>query len=211
MFATALSVGTEGMTAVGHGAIPLIVGMLWLLIDLPFVFAWCVADRGRWRWSAVAGVAQQLALLAWLGVRAHHALEWPAAERDNRYTAPTVFIPEFGLLPVQLAQARARDRSADFRYGPEAVISATVAERRDVLLVQVESLDVGAIERAMPRLAARIPTGVYYPRCLAYHGPGGSADCDVAVVEGCEPLWDAVSRSTKGGKGRDNFSWHSAC
>ena len=44
MFATALSVGTEGMTAVGHGAIPLIVGMLWLLIDLPFVFAWCVAD-----------------------------------------------------------------------------------------------------------------------------------------------------------------------
>src|SRR4029077_7866611 len=58
MFATALSVGTEGMTAVGHGAIPLIVGMLWLLIDLPFVFAWCVADGGRWRWSAVAGVAQ---------------------------------------------------------------------------------------------------------------------------------------------------------
>ena len=54
------------------------------------------------------------------GLRAHHALEWAAAERDNRYTAPTVFIPEFGLLPVQLAQARARDRSADFRYGPEA-------------------------------------------------------------------------------------------
>jgi phosphoglycerol transferase MdoB-like AlkP superfamily enzyme len=192
MFATVVNVGGEGMTAVGHGAIPLIIGMLWLLIDLPFVFAWCVADRGRWRWSGVAVVAQ-LALLAWLGVGAHHALEWAAAERDNRYTAPTVFIPEFGLLPVQLAQARARDRSADFRYGPEAVISATAAERRDVLLVQVESLDVGAIERAMPRLAARIPTGVYYPRCLAYHGPGGSSDCDVAVVEGCEPLWDAVS------------------
>jgi hypothetical protein len=39
------------MTAVGHGAIPLIVGMLWLLIDRRS-FAWCVADRGRWR-SAV--------------------------------------------------------------------------------------------------------------------------------------------------------------
>jgi hypothetical protein len=82
MFATAVSVGAEGMTAVSHGAIPLIVSMLWLLIDLPFVFAWCVADRGRWRWSAVAGVAQ-LALLAWLGVRAHHTLEWAAAERDR--------------------------------------------------------------------------------------------------------------------------------
>ena len=78
---------------------------------------------------------------------------------------------------------------------------ACAAERRDVLLVQVESLDIGAIERAMPRLAARIPTGVYYPRCLAYHGPGGSADCDVAVVEGCEPLWDAVSF------GQPGYSW----
>ncbi len=55
-----------GMTAVGHAPSQLTIGMLWLLIDLPFVFAWCVADRGHWRWSAVAGVAQ----LAWLGVRA---------------------------------------------------------------------------------------------------------------------------------------------
>jgi phosphoglycerol transferase MdoB-like AlkP superfamily enzyme len=180
--------------------LPVDVGMLWLLIDLPFVLAWCVLDRGRWRWSAVAALAQ-LALLAWLGVQADRALERAATERKSRYTAPAVLIPNFGLLPIQLAQAAGRNRSSDFHYGPEVVISAASADRRDVLLVQVESLDVGAIERAMPRLAARIPSSVYYPRCLAYHGAGGSSDCDVAVLEGCEPLWDAVSFDQPG------YSW----
>ena len=191
-FATAVSVIAEGVTAVRHAGLPLDVGMLWLLIDLPFLTAWCIVDRRRWRWSAVAAVAQ-LALLAWLCERAHHALEWAAAERNDRYTAPALFIAELGLLPIQIVQAGRQNRSADFHYGPEVEINATTTERRDVLLVQVESLDVGAIEWAMPLLAARIPSSVFYPRCLAYHGPGGSSDCDVAVIEGCEPLWDAVS------------------
>lgn len=191
-FATTVSVIREGATAVGHAGLPLDISMLWLLVDLPFVLAWCVVDRRRWRWAAVAGLVQ-LTLLACLTAQAHRLLKWAAAERDNRYTAPALFIAELGLLPIQIAQAGTRNRSADFRYGPEVVISATSARRRDILLVQVESLDVGAIERAMPRLAARIPRAVYYLRCLAYHGPGGSSDCDVTAIEGCEPLWDAVS------------------
>ena len=145
-----------------------------------------------------AATLAQVALLAYLTAQAHRLLEWASAERDNRYTAPALFIAELGLFPIQLAQAGVRNRSADFRYGAEVAVEAATSERRDVLLVQVESLDVGAIERAMPSLAARIPTGVYYPRCLAYHGPGGSSDCDVAVVEGCEPLWDAVSFDQSG-------------
>ena len=191
-FATAASVIVEGATAVRHAGLPLDVGMLWLLVDLPFILAWCVADRRRWRWSAAPALAQ-FVLLACLTVQAHRSLQWAAAERDNRYTAPALFIAQLGLLPIQLAQAVGRNRSSDFHYGPEVAIAATTTERRDVLVVQVESLDVGGIERAMPLLAARIPGAVYYPRCLAYHGPGGSSDCDVAVVEGCEPLWDAVS------------------
>ena len=135
----------------------------------------------------------QFALLAFLTVQAQRSLEWAAAERDNRYTAPAVFIADLGLLPIQVVKAGTQNRSSDFLYGPEVAITPATTERRDVLLVQVESLDVGGIERAMPLLAARIPSAVYYPRCLAYHGPGGSSDCDVAVVEGCEPLWDAVS------------------
>jgi hypothetical protein len=200
-FATAASVIVEGATAVRHAGLPFDIGMLWLLVDLPFVLAWCVVDRRRWRWSAGAAALAQIALLACLAAQAHRLLEWASAERDNRYTAPALFIAELGLLPIQLAQAGVRNRSADFRYGPEVAVEAATSERRDVLLVQVESLDVGAIERAMPRLAARIPTGVYYPRCLAYHGPGGSSDCDVAVVESCEPLWDAVSFDQSG------YSW----
>ena len=193
-FATAASVIVEGATAVRHAGLPLDIGMLWLLVDLPFIMAWCVVDRRRWRWrwSAVAAVTQ-FALLACLTAQAQRSLEWAAAERDNRYTAPAVFISDLGLLPIQVVKAGTQNRSSDFHYGPEVAITPATTDRRDVLLVQVESLDVGGIERAMPLLAARIPSAVYYPRCLAYHGPGGSSDCDVAVVEGCEPLWDAVS------------------
>ena len=193
-FATVISVGGEGLTAVAHGSLPVTAGMLWLLLDLPFVLAWCALDRARWRlrWTLPALLLQAVAL-AWLVQRAEGALQWAAAERDDRYTAPTVFIPEFGLLPIQIAQARRPGNPAEgFVYGPEVVLSGG-DRRRDILVVQVESLDVGGIATAMPYLAARAAQGVWYERCLAYHGPGGSADADVAVIEGIEPLWDAVS------------------
>ncbi len=191
--ATVRSVGGEGLTAVFHGSLPLTVGMLWLLVDLPPLLLWCTAERGRWRWRrTLPALALQLVLLGWLTVRADRALAWAAAEREDRYTAPTMFIPEFGLLPIQLAQAfHPRDRSGDLRPGPPAVIRGA-GERRDLLLLQVESLDVDGLT-AMPQLAARAAGGISYARCLAYHGPGGSSDCDVAVIEGVEPLWDAVS------------------
>ena len=193
-FATVLSVGSEGLTAVGHGSLPVTTGMLWLLLDLPLLLAWCALDRSRWqlRWSLPAVMLQGV-VLVWLVQRAEGALQWAAAERDDRYTAPTVFIPEFGLLPIQIAQAlRPGNPAAGFAYGPEVALSGG-AQRRDILVVQVESLDVDAIALAMPKLAARAAHGVWYERCLAYHGPGGSADADVAVIEGIEPLWDAVS------------------
>ena len=193
-FATVRSVGGEGLTAVSHGALPVTAGMWWLLLDLPLVLAWCALDRSRWRlrW-ALPALVLQCGVLAWLVLRAEGALQWAAAERDDRYTAPTVFIPEFGLLPLQLAQARRPGNpAAGFVYGPELTVTGS-AQRRDVLVVQVESLDVDGIAKAMPQLAARAAQGVWYERCLAYHGPGGSADADVAVIEGIEPLWDAVS------------------
>ena len=190
--ATALSVGGEGATAVGFGAIPLAWGMLWLLADLPFVLWRGGLPALRLRWSLPA-LGLLAGLLCWQTVRADRALSWAAAERDDRYTAQGVFVLEFGLLPIQARQAwRGPERRA-LDYGPETAVRATAAERRDVLVVQVESLDVGAIESSMPLLAARAAQGVWYPRCLAYHGPGGSSDCDVAVIEGAEPLWDAVS------------------
>ena len=104
-FATAASVIVEGATAVRHAGLPLDIGMLWLLVDLPVVFAWCIVDRRRWRWATVATLIQ-VALLAWLTAQAHRSFQWAAAERKNRYTAPALFIAELGLLPIQLVQGR---------------------------------------------------------------------------------------------------------
>lgn len=96
----------EGATAVRHAGLPLDIGMLWLLSDLPFLIAWCVVDRRRWRWSAVAAIAQ-VALLALLWSVRTVDRSRPEGERDNRYNAQALFIAELGLLPIQLAQAGA--------------------------------------------------------------------------------------------------------
>ncbi len=197
-FSTAWSVGHEGATAVSHGAIPLTTAMWWLVTDLPLVIAWCaVGFRAPWRRM---GSLVALGLLAgstmWLTWCADAALTWSAAERDDRYTSQAVFVRQFGLLPIQLRQVWRGDATRSLDYGPATALTATAATisaKRDLLLIQVESLDVGVIEQAMPRLAARAAEGVWFPRCLAYHGPGGSSDCDVAIIEGAEPRWDAVS------------------
>ncbi len=190
--ATVLSVGGEGATAVGFGAIPLAWGMLWLLVDLPFVLWREGLPAMRLRWAPLP-LALLIALFAAQTVRADRALRWAENERDDRYTGQALFVLEFGLLPIQIRQAWRGPGQRALEYGPEVALRASADERRDVLIVQVESLDVGAIESSMPRLAARAAQGVWYPRCLAYHGPGGSSDCDVAVIEGAEPLWDAVA------------------
>lgn len=192
--ATVLSVGREGATAVGFGAIPLSLAMWWLLADLPLVIAWCWCDRTRlrWRWSLPAW-ALLVGSVVWLTWRTDAALTWAARERDDRYTSPTLFVRQYGLLPIQLRQMWRGQQVAQLAYGREIQVVAQTRTPRDLLLIQVESLDVGGIERAMPHLAQRAAAGVWFPRCLSYHGPGGSSDCDVAVIEGAEPLWDAVT------------------
>ncbi len=191
-WATVMSVGREGATAVGFGAVPLSLGMLWLLTDLPAVAWWCWGDARRWRWSVVPA-ALLVGSLVWLVWQVDAALDWAAGERDDRYTSQAVFVRQYGLLPIQLRQIWRGQTPPPLVYGPEVTLMATSATPRDVLLIQIESLDVGGIERAMPHLAQRAEQGVWFSRCLSYHGPGGSADCDVAVIEGVEPLWEAVT------------------
>ena len=198
---TVLSSGNEGATAVGHGAIPLSLPMLWILLDLPFLLLWLryrESKPANWR---VAGVCATLltivtGLLWW---RTHAVLRHMERDRMERYSAPTVFVPEFGLLAIQVHDLLAGPNGADgFHYGASLRTLSSGSERRDILLIQCESLDVGGIEWAMPLLAARIPSGIYYPQCLSFNGPGGSSDADVAIIAGCQPLWDRVSFDVRG-------------
>jgi phosphoglycerol transferase MdoB-like AlkP superfamily enzyme len=114
-------------------------------------------------------------------------------------------VAQTGPLPVQLADLL-RGREAEPAAGPPVVISPpTPGPRRDILLIQVESLDSGAVDWrladgavAMPRLAARAAGGTYWPWCLAYHGPGGSSDGEFAVVNGREPTWKAPVINRRG-------------
>ncbi len=201
---TVLGAGGEGAVAVVHGSLPLRLEMLWILADLPLLSWWwwwsarAAVDRPRWLLGAAASVLL-LGLFTWQCQRAARALAWAFGEHDDRYTSAAVFQLEFGLLPVQIVDAlRAGPVPADFRYGPERLVGAPDAAPRSLLLIQVESLDSGAIETAMPHLAARLPTAFYAPRCLSWHGPGGSSDSDVAVLDGCEPLTNAVSVDVRG-------------
>lgn len=200
---TVLGAGGEGAIAVAHGALPWRLEMLWILADLPLLIWWwwsarAATQRPTW-WLGVATALLFVGLFTWQCKRASIALERAYNEHDDRYTSATVYQLEFGLLPVQIDDVmRPGPTPEDFHYGPERQIGTPGGAPRSLLLIQVESLDAGAIETAMPHLAARLPTALYAPRCLSWHGPGGSSDSDVAVLDGCEPLRNAVSVDVRG-------------
>ena len=201
---TVLGAGGEGATAIIHGAMPWQPVMWWILADLPFLLYWRWLYRGLEAphpgWSlGMLATGALIGLMGWQVQRANGALEQAYHERDDRYTSATVYQLEFGLLPLQIVDAlRPGPTVDDFVYGPEQSIGAQGKKPRSLLMVQVESLDAGAIEVAMPHLAARLPNAWYAPRCLSWHGPGGSSDSDVAVLDGCEPLRHAVSVDVRG-------------
>lgn len=199
---TVAGAGGVGLLAVGHGALPLSAGMWWLLADLPALLLHLRLRRGPAAGAAVrAGIALALLLsgtVAWAWWRL------PAHEADPERIHPvSELVARTGPLPVQIADLL---RGA----GPEPAAGPALAlpgggSRRDVLLIQVESLDAGAIDwvladarPAMPLLAARAAAGTHWRRCLAYHGPGGSSDGEFAVVNGREPTWNAPVINRRG-------------
>lgn len=200
---TVAGAGGVGLLAVGHGALPLTAAMWWLLADLPALALALRLRRdpaprrvGAIAGAALAGLLAALTAWAWLRLPAHEA-------DPERIHPVSELVAQVGPLPVQLADL-ARGAGPDPATGPPVDIVAR-GPRRDVLLIQVESLDAGALdwrladgEPALPRLAARAAAGTHWPLCLAYHGPGGSSDGEFAVVNGCEPTWTAPVFNRRG-------------
>lgn len=190
-----------GALAVGHGALPLTAAMWWLLADLPALLAhlrWrrpAMASRGRLAAGALA--VTLLAATAWAWWRL------PAHEADTDRIHPVAeLVAQTGPLPVQLADLL-RGNGPEPLAGP--AISLPGGTRRDVLVIQVESLDAGTLDWrladgavAMPLLAARAAGGTHWRHCLAYHGSGGSSDGEFAVVNGREPTWNAPVINRRG-------------
>lgn len=192
-----------GLLAVGHGALPLSAGMWWLLADLPALLChlrWRAAPGRRRAWPALAALAALLAgatLWAWWRLPLHEA-------DPDRIHPVSELVAQTGPLPVQLADIL-RGRRPEPAAGPATTIIPGSATPRDVLLIQVESLDAGSLDWrlrdgavAMPRLAARAAAGTHWRHCLAYHGPGGSSDGEFAVVNGREPDWTAPVINRRG-------------
>lgn len=203
---TVVGAGGVGALAIGHGALPLNAGMWWLLADLP---ALVVLHRRRQaplprRNGLLAAAALAIllaALVAWAWARL------PAHEADPERIHPVAeLVVRTGPLPVQIADLL-HGSGPEPAAGQLVDIRPTLPEgkRRDILIIQVESLDAGVLDwrladgaPAMPGLARRAAGGTYWPWCLAYHGPGGSSDGEFAVVNGCEPTWNAPVINRRG-------------
>jgi hypothetical protein len=191
-----------GALAVAHGALPLDAAMWLLLADLPALLVylcWRQPAAARTGWLAAAALSLLLfSATAWAWWRL------PMHEADRLRIHPVVeLIAQTGPLPVQLADAL-RGSGPGPQAGPPVVIASS-GQPRDVLVIQVESLDAGSLDwrladgiAAMPRLAARAAFGTHWRHCLAYHGPGGSSDGEYAVVNGREPTWNAPVINRRG-------------
>lgn len=205
-FGTIIGAGSAGALAIGHGAIPLSLGMLWLLADLPALLAVILvreepAPRKVGLIAAGSLATVIIALSAWAWWRL------PLHESDPERIHPvSELVARIGPMPVQLGDAL-RGSGPEPAAGPAVEIRPDLpgGGRRSVLIVQVESMDAATFDRVMvdgkalmPNLASRAAGGTCWPWSLAYHGPGGSSDGEFAAVQGCEPNWHAPVINRRG-------------
>jgi phosphoglycerol transferase MdoB-like AlkP superfamily enzyme len=177
---------------------------LWYLaIDLPFAAAillWypqasaaCRRTIGR----SFLIVNYLLVLLIVVATAASDVFR-ASEEMDDQYTAQQAVVKRYGLLVfnlVDLTHYRSlKSLIAGFETGDTLTFAGDTTRRRNVLFIQVESLDARAVNaayrgvRVMPFLHSLESRSIYYPYCMSYHKAGSTSDCEFSVINSIEAL-----------------------
>ena len=114
--------------------------------------------------------------------------------------AESALIHRYGLLGFTvfdlLVKHADKTNTVSLHYGPETVLTSSVRRPSGIVVIQVESLDAGIVEYrwqgryVTPFLHRLSQESVYFPYLMSYHKAGGTSDCEIAVLNGVEPLDD---------------------
>lgn len=171
------------------------------LVDLPFLLALvllrppAVRCSDPRKWAVIGGGTLILVLVG--------ACQFPAARGDAGETAETgdaqareeQYIRRHGILLFTLHDGFRNGGGRGLRLvaGDRSLRVTPAHPRRNLYLIQVESMDAGIVEHrfhhweVMPFLSKLRQESVYYPFLLSIHNGGGTSDCDFSILNSVEP------------------------
>lgn len=182
------------------GSIPFYPQLVWMLIEIPlFVLLYYLSG---WKWNFLGLDRRFFAisitlLLVLLGAGSCHffrSADSPKYAEDLKYYGDAVFVRRHGLLLWQIKKAIQKDPRLS--YAETKLVSDGRGERKNIILIQVESLDSAIVRHewqgrpVMPFLEGLSRKHVYYPVVMSYHKGGGTSDAELSIVNSVDPFPD---------------------
>jgi hypothetical protein len=116
---------------------------------------------------------------------------------DLKYFGDTVFVRRFGLLSWQVRKLV--EPRPVLPYSPRVMSSSGRKDHRNIVLIQIESLDAAAVRwrwngrPVMPFLDKLSRSARYYPAVMSYHKGGGTSDAELSLVNSVDPFDDRAA------------------
>jgi lipoteichoic acid synthase len=189
-----------------HSALPTDGRLLWVLLDVPFFIGFLWTYPG---FSRIATVLRARTALYGLAAALFLFLvQWdPKRDTANMlmndpYESDISVVQKHGLLTFNIVDLLnyqdAQQHIKGISYGPKvcSVDTAIAAARKNVIVLQIESLDAYIVDRKYknayitPFLHELTSTSVYYPYMLSYHEAGSTSDCEFSTINSIEPFDD---------------------
>jgi hypothetical protein len=193
---------SEGIDLAANLSIPNAKLILIAVIDLPFfimAFIYYRKSRNFIRGNKNISVAAAIICIFSAG-----CLEFQNQRKDlslfdilsRVQDGETRIVERYGSLVnslVDLFRTNEKSMIASLSYGEKLSGKGSV-HRNNVILIQVESLNSGAIRQSyngtpiMRYLNSLTGKCVYYPYTISYHFGGGTSDCEFSVINSIEPI-----------------------
>ncbi|HEX2945089.1 MAG TPA: LTA synthase family protein [Clostridia bacterium] len=194
----------EGFVAVMNASSPKNPLLLVSFLDLPFFVFLTVtyfkANRLRKKLWLIADAVVVLALLATAYTQYGHYKNkvFITNIAQNHFLGESRIVQRYGTLvnsavSIYYGQST-EDYIKSFKYGKQIVKTAQKAEKPNIFIVQVESMDAVIVNQqhngkyVMPYMNSLENNSVYFPYMVSYHFGGGTSDTEFSIINSVEPL-----------------------
>ena len=194
----------EGFTAVQNASSPKSPLLLVAIIDLPFfiylTFAWFRANRLRQKLRKLIYIAVICALCVSAYTEYGHYKEGGSLYHivKSMFSGESRIVQRYGTLANTAVSIYLNKSTEDliksFKYGREQTNEKETAEKPNIFILQVESMDAAIVNQkhggsfVMPYMNSLTKNSVYYPYMLSYHMGGGTSDSEFSIINSLEPL-----------------------
>jgi lipoteichoic acid synthase len=196
----------ESLATAKHFAVPFYPFQLIVLIDLPFFLIVAVyyykiyAAGSKFRLYRMATVLTSILIIVSLEVTSYANGESLKSVIANNFLGESRIVDRYGTVVNNLTglflKKSEKELIKNFRYGKEIINDIEKAERPNIFMIQVESMDSTILNRKhgrqyiTPFLHSLTRESIYYPYMMSYHEGGCTSDAEFSSINSIEPFPD---------------------